>query len=168
MSIDLAERSAEILTRCLYANIATSSEDIPWNSPVTAIPDPALTFYWSSWAQAVHSRNIAANPRAFLTFYDSTRARGTNNLRCVYLQCEAGEVTDADEAEKAFALLYPDDVLTNKTVDLTSFLGEGIKRFYRATPMQAWLNSLSEKELEPSTLKMRTEVSLDALKAALK
>lgn len=163
MSVDLAERSAEILTHCLYANIATSHHDQPWNSPVTAIPDPALTFYWSSWAQAVHSRNIAANPRAFLTFYDSTRVRGTNNLRCVYLQCEAGEVTDADEAEKAFALLYPDE-----TVDLSSFLGEGIKRFYRATPLKAWLNSLSEKELAPDTLKMRTEVSLEAIKAALK
>ena len=163
MSVDLAERSAEILTHCLYTNIATSHHDQPWNSPVTAIPDPALTFYWSSWAQAVHSRNIAANPRAFLTFYDSTRVRGTNNLRCVYLQCEAGEVTDADEAEKAFALLYPDE-----TVDLSSFLGEGIKRFYRATPLKAWLNSLSEKELAPDTLKMRTEVSLEAIKAALK
>ncbi|MGM8850380.1 pyridoxamine 5'-phosphate oxidase family protein [Salinicola halophyticus] len=162
MSIDLAERSADLLANCLYANIATSRDDVPWNTPVTAIPDSALTFYWSSWKEAVHSHNIAANPRAFLTFYDSTRIRGTNNLRGIYLQCEAGEVTDIDEAEKAFRLLYPDD-----TVDLTSFLGDGIKRFYRATPRRAWLNSLSEKELAPDTLKMRTEVSLEDVKAAL-
>jgi hypothetical protein len=163
MSVDLAERSADILAHCLYANIATAQDDVPWNTPATVIPDPALTFYWSSWAQAVHSRNIAANPRAFITFYDSTRARGTNNLRCVYLQCEAGEVTSADEAEKAFGLLYPDE-----TVDLSGFMGDGIKRFYRATPKLAWLNSLSEKELAPDTLKMRTEVSLEAIRAALK
>lgn len=160
---EMADRAAEILSNCLYANIATSKDDVPWNTPATAIPDAALTFYWSSWTEAVHSRNIIANDAAFMTFYDSTRARGTNNLRCLYLQCEAGEVTDPVEAEKAFALLYP-----GEPVDLADFLGDGMKRFYRATPKQAWLNCLSEKELAPDTVKMRTKVSLDAIKIALK
>lgn len=158
----LAERAADILRRNLYANVATSRNDIPWNTPVTALPDSKLDFVWSSWRQAEHSQNIAANGEAFLTFYDSTRARGTNNLMGLYLQCSVHEVGNTAQAREAFERLYPGD-----TVDLTDFLGEGIKRFYCATPRQAWLNCLSEKELEPTTLKMRTAVELDAIKQAM-
>lgn len=158
----LAERAADILRRNLYANVATSRNDIPWNTPVTALPNAELDFVWSSWRQAEHSQNIAANGAAFLTFYDSTRARGTNNLMGLYLQCSAYAVVDAEQARSAFERLYPGDA-----VDLTDFLGDGIKRFYCARPQRAWLNCLSEKELEPTTLKMRTAVDLDAIKQAL-
>ncbi|OHV13903.1 pyridoxamine 5'-phosphate oxidase family protein [Kushneria phosphatilytica] len=161
--VNLAKRSAEILNNCLYANIATSRNDVPWNTPATALPDNELNFYWSSWRLAEHSRNIAANSSIFMTFYDSTRARGTNNLRCLYLQCVAREVSDPEEARKAFGLLYP-----GESVELTNPLDEGVKRFYCAEPKQAWLNCLSEKELEPDTLKMRTEVPLDELRQALR
>ena len=61
--------------------------------------------------------------------------------------------------QEAFSLLYPDEPL-----DLSDFLGPGQKRFYRATPLKAWLNCLSERELTPSTVKMREEVSLALLK----
>jgi len=70
-------------------------------------------------------------------------------------------VEDPDEANKAFALVYPGDA-----VDLADFLGAGQKRFYRATPLHAWLNSLSERELTPTTIKMRVEVPLPLLRAA--
>ena len=160
-NIDLATRSVEILKQCLYANIATSRNDVPWNTPATALPDADLTFYWSSWTQAEHSQNITVNSAAFLTFYDSTRVRGTNNLMCLYLLCQASEVSDVDEAEKAFRLLY-----TEESVNLDNFLGDGVKRFYRAVPQKAWLNCLSEKELEPTTLKMRVEVSVADIKKA--
>lgn len=82
-------------------------------------------------------------------------------MMCLYLQCTAKEVSDSNEAEKAFRLLYPEDV-----VDLESFLHDGVKRFYSAEPTRAWLNSLSEKELEPNTLKMRTEVSIADIRRA--
>ncbi|MHC8304840.1 hypothetical protein [Pseudomonas sp. PB3P13] len=160
--VDLGNRSAELLKKCLYANIATTASDVPWNTPATAIPDSDLNFYWSSWVKAVHSKNIDQNGAAFLTFYDSTRVRGTNNMMCLYLQCEASEVDDRAEASKAFRLLYPDT-----EINLENFLEGGVKRFYRATPTQAWLNCLSEAELEPTTLKMRIEVPLGDIKAAL-
>jgi hypothetical protein len=57
-------------------------------------------------------------------------------------------------------------VYPGETVDLSDFLGSGQKRFYRATPIRAWLNCLSERELTPSTVKMRVEVPLELLKAA--
>ncbi len=98
--LSLASRSAEILKECLYANIATSRDDVPWNTPVTALPDSDLNFYWSSWTLAEHSRNIARNSSIFMTFYDSTRARGTNNLMCLYLQCVAREVSNSGEVAR--------------------------------------------------------------------
>jgi nitroimidazol reductase NimA-like FMN-containing flavoprotein (pyridoxamine 5'-phosphate oxidase superfamily) len=154
-------KCAEILRTCLYANIATCDNNEPWNTPVTAIPDTDLNLYWSSWILAVHSRNVVANPRVFITFYDSTRARGTNNMRCLYLRCEAAVVSDPGEARKAHELIYP-----TERVDLTEFSDPGPKRFYRARPLEAWLNILSERELQPTTIKMRLEVPLDSIRLA--
>lgn len=158
---ELVARVIELLDSLAYFNVATERGGQPWNSPVWAARDGDLNLYWSSWIKAVHSENIARNPRTFLTLYDSTRKRGTNNLRGLYLQCMTVAVDDQDEARKAFALVYP-----GEAVDLKDFLGSGQKRFYRATPSRAWLNCLSERELTPSSVKMRVEVPLDALKAA--
>ncbi|WP_407353276.1 pyridoxamine 5'-phosphate oxidase family protein [Luteimonas sp. R10] len=158
---DLGSRCAEILRTCLYANIATCNGNEPWNTPVTAVPDSELDFYWSSWTEAVHSQNIRANPNVFFTFYDSTRARGTNNMRCLYLRCEAATVSDRAEAHRAHELVYPDEA-----VSLGDFFAPGPKRFYRARPLQAWLNVLSERELQPSTVKMRVEVPLESIRLA--
>ena len=70
-------------------------------------------------------------------------------------------VENKSEAERAFQMLYPED-----RMDLTDFIAQGLKRIYKATPQQAWLNCLSERELTPSTLKMRTELDVSAIKAA--
>ena len=159
---ELVARAVELLNSPPYFNVATESDGQPWNSPVWAARDQSLNLYWSSWTKAVHSVNIEKNPKTFLTIFDSTRKRGTNNLRCLYLQCTTAVVQEFHEAEKAFALLYPDEA-----VELMDFLGDGQKRFYRATPITAWLNCLSERQLTSSTIKMRAEVSLELLKAAI-
>ncbi|WP_423820613.1 pyridoxamine 5'-phosphate oxidase family protein [Salinisphaera sp. SPP-AMP-43] len=158
---DLGMRAAEILSALLYANIATASDNLPWNTPVTAVPAANLDLYWSSWTEAVHSKNIHANPDIFVTYYDSTRARGTNNHRCLYLRCRAVVVSDPDEAIAAHELIYP-----GAPVGLDDFFGVGLRRFYRARPIQAWLNCLSEQQLQPGTLDMRVEVSLAAIRRA--
>lgn len=158
---ELATRALELLAGPPYFNVATASDGQPWNSPVWAARDGDLNLYWSSWIKAVHSENIARNPRVFLTLFDSTRKRGTNNMRCLYLQCTAVAVDESTEARKAFALLYP-----GEPIAVEDFLGSGQKRFYRATPQRAWLNCLSERELTPSTIKMRAEVPLMLLKTA--
>lgn len=152
-------RALELIKTQSYLNLATENQGEPWNTPVWAVPDRELNFYWSSWVNAVHSANIRSNPRVFATLYDSSRQRGTNNLRCLYLQCLASTVSDTEEAEQAARLIYPAE-----SVNLGEFLGQGIKRFYKATPLKAWLNCLSERELSPSTIKMRVEVSLEKLK----
>ena len=159
---DLVARAVELLNGQPYFNVATESDGQPWNTPVWAARSRDLSLYWSSWVKAVHSQNIEKNPRVFLTLFDSTRKRGTNNLRCLYLQCTAAAVVDPGEAQEVAALLDPGDV-----VELADFLESGQKRFYRAIPKQVWLNCLSERELTPSTVKMRVEVPLELLKAAI-
>lgn len=154
-----AARARELLAQFNYYNVATEGGGQPWNSPVWAVPDTDVNLYWSSWTKAMHSQNIARNPKTFLTVYDSTRKRGTNNQRCLYLQCTTVAVEDEAEARKAFPLVYPGEAL-----DLKDFLGAGLKRFYRATPVKAWLNCLSERELTPSTVKMRLEIPLAGLR----
>jgi hypothetical protein len=157
-SEDMVVRAVELIKTLPYLNLATSAEGRPWSSPVYAVPDGNLCFYWSSWKDAVHSVNLASNPTAAFTIYDSTRARGTNNYRCLYVECLVTTVTDAREADKAFKMLYP-----GQAVELADFLAPGLKRFYKATPAKAWLNCLSERELTPQTLKMRVEVDLQEL-----
>jgi len=159
---DLIAKALELLKLPPYFNVATSHDDEPWSSPVWAARDVGFNFYWSSWVKAVHSQNIERNPRAFLTLFDSTRPRGTNNFRCLYLQCEVAVVTDQQEAGNAFRLLYPDDA-----VSTADFLDPGQKRFYRAMPRRVWLNCLSERQLTSSTMKMRVELPLDELRAGL-
>jgi hypothetical protein len=141
---ELAQRALEVLSGPPYFNVATESNGQPWNSPVWAARDDELKLYWSSWIKAVHSVNLAVNPRAFLTIFDSTRKRGTNNRRCVYLQCTVAEVVDRAEASKAFALLYPDE-----PIDLVDFLAPGQKRFYRATPPESLAQLLVRARARP-------------------
>lgn len=62
----------------------------------------------------------------------------------------------------AAALLYPDE-----PVNLPDFLAPGLKRFYKASVQRAWVNCLSERQLTPETTKMRQEVSLEQLRAAI-
>jgi hypothetical protein len=159
---ELATRALELLSGPPYFNVATAIDGQPWNSPVWAARDHDLNLYWSSWIKAVHSENIANNPRVFLTLFDSTRERGTNNMRCLYLQCTAAAIEDPIEVRNAFALLYPGEPVT-----IENFLGASQKRIYRATPLRAWLNCLSERELTPSTIKMRAEVPLELLRPQL-
>ena len=159
---ELLARAAELIKQFPYLNLASSAADRPWSSPVYAVHDGELNFYWSSWTEAAHSVNLARNPRASFTIYDSTRPRGTNNYRCLYVDCTVATITGRAEAERAFRMIYPD-----QPVALADFLAPGIKRFYEAKPRAAWLNCLSERELTPSTLKMRVEISLPALRAAL-
>ena len=91
--MDLEQRAQELISSMEYINLATaSSAGEPWNTPVYAVSDSELKFYWSSWKEAEHSKNIRANSRIFFTLYDSTRKRGDNNRRCLYLRGEGGGV----------------------------------------------------------------------------
>ena len=160
--MELEDRAKELLSSIEYINLATVSESgHPWNTPVYAVHDEGLKFYWSSLKDAEHSKFIRANPQIFFTLYDSTRKRGDNNRRCLYFKGKAVELTDQDEIQKALDLLYGDDEGENHATD---FLGEGLRRIYSALPEEAWLNDKSERQVTKDTIKMRIEVSLESIR----
>jgi len=157
--MQLEERALEILTHNEYINIATITPDgRPWNTPVYAVYDKELNFYWSSWKKAEHSANIRANGKLFITVYDSTRIRGDNNRRCLYLEGTGSEIEAESEIEQALTRLYGED-----ETDGSAFLGASQRRVYKATLHTAWLNDKSERQVTDETLKMRIEVSLERL-----
>jgi len=158
---DIVTRAKELLDSLEYVNVASVTADgMPWNTPVYAPWDEQLIFYWGSWQEAEHSKNIRANPNVFLTLYDSTRLRGTNNLRCLYFQAKAFELADPGEIARASSLLYG----TEGAPDLSIFSGNSVKRLYKAVSLRAWLNDTSEREVTPETVKMRVELPLQELK----
>jgi len=161
----LEEIAKELLNASEYINIASSSTSgEPWNTPATGVYDKELNFYWSSWKEANHSINVRENPRVFITLYDSTRKRGDNHRKCLYIKAKAFEATEASDIEKAMSLLYAEHSTDRET---SMFLGEAQRRIYKAVPIQIWLNDKSEREVTNETIKMRIEVSLDKLKAIL-
>jgi general stress protein 26 len=161
---ELVSRAKEVLTSQKYINLATvSAEGLPWNSPIYFVMDKKLTLYWSSWLGAQHSKNLQTNSHVFITLYDSTRLRGTNSLRGLYMQAGAFELNEPNEIMEVSKLLYEEGEVSGPEV----FLSDSVKRLYKATPYRIWLNDKSEKEVTPETVKMRVEVPLEELRSAL-
>ncbi len=171
MNGELVARACELLTSAQYINIASVCPDgSPWNTPLYAvygrgaIRDRELVFYWTSWVNAQHSINIRSNPRVFATLYDSSRKRGDNNRRCLYLAGNAHEGVPEQEMSLVLDDLYGEEAAQMKPAD---YSGEAIKRVYRFHPEQCWLNDLSERQVTETTVKMRIEVPLAAIIEAL-
>ncbi|MBI2028282.1 MAG: pyridoxamine 5'-phosphate oxidase family protein [Candidatus Levybacteria bacterium] len=85
MKKELNKRAREIIAKILYITIATSTKDgIPWNSPVYSAFDESYNFYWISWLENQHSKNIKDNNQVFIVIYDSTVPEGMG--KGVYIQ----------------------------------------------------------------------------------
>ena len=159
--MELVTRATELLNSIEYINIASVSDSgMPWNTPVYAKFDKHLNFYWSSWTEAEHSKNIKANPEVFITIYDSTRKRGDNNRRCLFVKAQAFELFEEELISQGINLLYKNDI---KIPELGEYLGNAIKRIYIAKPNKFWLNDKSEREVTLETIKMRVEVPTEDL-----
>ncbi|HMO18134.1 MAG TPA: pyridoxamine 5'-phosphate oxidase family protein [Oligoflexia bacterium] len=159
--MDLEERTRELISKIEYLNIATSTlSGNPWNTPVYAVANDHLIFYWSSWKDAQHSINIRSNSKVFCTLYDTTRKRGDNNRRCLYFDGVATEIERESEILKGIQLLYPTEMNEMNPVD---FSGDGLRRIYSVTPVNAWLNDISERQVTSQTIKMRIEINLEKL-----
>jgi len=134
------QRAKEILQTIRYATVATANrEGKPWNSPVSSVHDEELNIYWFSDKSNQHSQNIRENADVFIVFYDSTVPEGAGEG--VYIEAQACELEDMEEIKKARKLKK--GIEEN---DLTRFLGDGIRRVYKAVPQRIWLNDAEEKE----------------------
>lgn len=133
-------RAAEIIRQVQYATLATvTPEGTPWNSPVKHEYDSDLNIFWFSDKEGQHSKNVRANGKVFIVIYDSTVPEGEGEG--VYIQAEVTELNDPDEISYARRIKKgpdkdsPDD-----------FMGDAIRRVYKATPQSVWMNDSDEKE----------------------
>lgn len=162
MDTDLLERAKEIIETVRYINIATvSPEGFPWNTPVYVEHDEGLNFYWSSWINAEHSKNIRANKNIFITLYDSTRKRGDNHRRGLYMKAIAEELNKLEDIKKALKYFKGSDGRELKAAD---FVGGSVKRLYSAKPLSLWLNDISESQVTKDTTKMRIDIRTPEIK----
>lgn len=152
------EKARKIIEKILYITIATSSKDgKPWNSPVYSAYDENYNFYWASWKENQHSKNIRDNNNVFIVIYDSTVPEGTGEG--IYIQAKAYELTDEKEIKHAFSYL---NGRVNKKKDpktrIAQFQGNKPRRVYKAVPEKVWINT--EGDIDGEYVDKRVEVSL--------
>src|SRR5262245_30572108 len=99
-------KAKSILDTINYITLATvGGEGQPWNTPVAGFHFANdYNFYWASWQDNQHSKNIRANGKAFVVVYDSTPADNQPSAG-VYMQGRAFELTDEQEVAQA-ALVF--------------------------------------------------------------
>lgn len=148
------KRAAKILNSIHYATIATvTNEGRPWNSPVAHVLDQNLIIYWASDKENQHSKNIRANGQAFIVIYDSTVPEGDGEG--VYVQADVTELADPQEILHARRLKKGD----NYTPKDGEFLGDEVRRIYKAVPKAMWMN---DAEIENGVFIRDYKVDLDA------
>lgn len=133
-----SERAKEIIEKIIYITIATvTPEGKPWNSPVYSAYDEKYNFYWASWTENMHSKNIAGNPNVFLVIYDPTIPEGMG--KGVYIQAQASVLENTEEISRALELLYGRK--NKKPRAVSEFTGDYPRRIYKATPEKIWMNT---------------------------
>ncbi len=139
MEKDYNKIAKDILKTTRYAAIATvTQEGKAWNTPVAHDIDENYNIYWYSDKENQHSINIRNNPSVFIVIYDSTAPDGEGEG--VYIEATAEEFTTEEEVNKALR------INSHNTEDAKEFLGENIRRCYKATPQKMWVNEAEEKE----------------------
>lgn len=152
------KKARGIIEKILYITIATASKDgKPWNSPVYSAFDEDYNFYWASWRENQHSKNIKENNQVFIVIYDSTVPEGTGEG--VYIKAKAYELDDEKELKHALKYL---DGRVNKKKDpktrLAEFQGDKPRRVYKAIPEKIWING--EGDFNGNYIDIRMEVDL--------
>ena len=155
--MDLSKRAKEIIKDIIYITLATSSKDgQPWNSPVYSAYDKDYNFYWGSWRENQHSKNIAENNRIFVAIYDSKAKEGTGEG--VYILAKAYMLEDEEEVKRALG--YLDGRVGKKKDSATrvkQFLGDKPRRIYKAVPEKFWVNG--DGDINGEYIDVRFEVN---------
>ena len=153
--MDNVAKAKEIISKILYITIASVTKDgEPWNTPVYSAFDENYNFYWASWKENQHSKNIVENPNIFIVIYDSTAAESTG--RGVYIKAKAYALTDPKEIEHAAKYTYGRK--SKQPRSAKEFLGEYPRRMYKAVPEQVWMNVASE--VDGNFVDKRVEIRL--------
>ncbi len=154
------KRAKEILEKIRYATIATASRNgKPWNSPVAHEYDDQLNVYWFSDKENQHSRNVRENKHVFIVIYDSTVPDGEGEG--VYIEATAYELSDPEEIRLARRIKEGPDMDAPD-----DFMGEAIRRVYKAVPQRVWMNDAEVKD-GIFVRDYRVEVQLEHIRKAL-
>jgi nitroimidazol reductase NimA-like FMN-containing flavoprotein (pyridoxamine 5'-phosphate oxidase superfamily) len=111
-----------------------SHEGTPWVAPLEYAVDKHDGFYWVSARDAVHSRNIAQNPKVAFVIFDTDPEYG--HARGLYCSGLAAELQGQDlefGCDVAYRMRYPEEaeraIKGRRPVDFT---GPSAQRMYRA------------------------------------
>lgn len=161
MSIpELTTQAKKVISDILYITIATCDKSgQPWNSPVYSAFSESYNFYWASWTENRHSKNIKENEKVFVVIYDSTVPEGTGFG--VYMKGTARqlEVKDTVEIVKSLQLLYSRK--NKKPRKPEEFLELLPRRIYKFTPDQVWVNS--DGDVNGNFVDSRIDITSDIL-----
>lgn len=158
---ELVGRAKKVINDILYITIATSDKlGNPWNSPVYSAFDKKYTFYWISWTENQHSKNIRENENVFVVIYDSTVPESTGFG--VYLKGKAYQLglKDSPEIVKALKWLYSRK--NKKPRTFKEFVGIFPRRVYKFVPEQAWVNA--DSNVNKNYIDTRVEITKEILR----
>lgn len=151
--MDLVAFARSILDTNLYVTLATADGDgRPWASPVYFATADYTDFYWTSSADAEHSRNIAVRPDIGLVIFDS--AVEPYSGQAVYLTATA-RALDGDELRRGVEIYSAAARRGAGNLDLADVTPPAEYRLYRATATGQWLSCPRERG-EPCSLHGRT------------
>jgi general stress protein 26 len=137
-------KAKQIIAENIYCTVATASlEAKPWISPVFYAYDDQYNIYWVSDKNALHSKNIKANPQGAVVIFNSQAPEGEGDG--VYIDAKVEEVIDEKEIEYAINMrnmrVTMDEFKVKNSEEIT---GEGAWRMYKATPLK--ISKLTEGE----------------------
>ncbi|MBT4446806.1 pyridoxamine 5'-phosphate oxidase family protein [archaeon] len=156
----LVSRAKKVMDNILYLTLATCDENNnPWNSPVYSAFNEKHTFYWVSWKENQHSKNIAKNGNVFAVIYDSSVPEGTGFG--VYLKGKARQLKVKDMAEILNALKLMYSRKRKKIRSPKDFLGLLPRRIYKFEPENVWVNV--DSEVKGSVVDSRVDITKDLL-----
>lgn len=166
-----AQRSRRLLGNARFMTLATiSPQGEPWASTVNYVCGyRPLRLIWYSMRDALHSRNIAAQPRVSASVYrDDPETGSPIGLDGGQLSGVCRAVPDAGVAavhQQYYALNFPEESLRRQwMLPLEQFRGDGPRRFYELSIERWWLLDI-ERWLQDKQDR-RIEVALPQLEAA--
>jgi uncharacterized protein YhbP (UPF0306 family) len=157
---ELVQRAKKVIDEILYLTLATcDNNNQPWNSPVYSAFDKNYNFYWASWKENQHSRNIHENGNVFAVIYDSTVPEGTGFG--VYMKGKARQLEKNDFVEimKSLKLLYLRK--SKKVKKPEEFLGLLPRRIYKFVPEQVWVNA--DENIQSHAVDTKIDITSDIL-----
>jgi len=157
---DLISKAKKTINDILYITIATcDSNNQPWNSPVYSAFDNKYNFYWASWKENQHSKNIKLNEKVFIVIYDSTVPEGTGFG--VYMKGTAHQLNKSDLKEIIISIKLLYNRKSKKLKKPEEFLALLPRRIYKFVPEQIWVNS--DDSIKNSTIDTRVDITTEIL-----